>query len=124
MSDPLLTRRAAITALASAAALPLVSACGGDRAPAPPAASETDALTLLDGLADSLLRLLPESATSLGIDTGARAALRSQLADRSEAGKKRIADQVRADLERVNAFDTSGLSYKTRTSIEVVKSAY
>ena len=32
--------------------------------------------------------------------------------------------QVRADLARVNAFDTTGLSYKMRTSIEVVKSAY
>ena len=68
--------------------------------------------------------LFPESATSLGIDTGARAALRSQLDRSLEAGKKRIAEQVRADLDRVNAFDTSGLSYETRTSFEVVKSAY
>src|SRR6188508_434691 len=103
-----------------------MAACGRDRPAAAlaPGTNEGEALALLDGVADNLLRLVPESATSLGIDTGARAALRSQLGDRSEAGKKRIADQVRADLERVNAFDTSGLSYKTRTSIEVVKSAY
>jgi uncharacterized protein (DUF885 family) len=69
-------------------------------------------------------RPLSESATSLGIDTGVRAALRSQLTDRSEAGKQRIANQVRADLARVNAFDTTGLSHNTRTSFEVVKSAY
>ena len=85
---------------------------------------EANALALLDECAEHLLTLFPESATSLGIDTGDRASLRSQLADRSEAGKKRIADQVRADLERVSAFDTSGLSYTTRTSFEVVKSAY
>jgi uncharacterized protein (DUF885 family) len=124
MTDPLLSRRDAIAALAAAAALPVVSACGRDRAPAPPATNDADALKLLDGFADSLLRLLPESATSLGIDTGARAALRSQLADRSAEGQQRLAKQLRAALEQVNAFDTSGLSHATRTSIEVVRSAY
>ena len=90
----------------------------------PPATNEADALALLDGVADNLLRLLPESATSLGIDTGARAALRSQLADRSAEGQQRVAKQLRADLERVNAFNTSGLSHAVRTSFEVVRSAY
>jgi uncharacterized protein (DUF885 family) len=85
---------------------------------------DTDAVALLDGVANNLLALFPESATSLGIDTGARAALRSQLTDRSEAGKQRIAERVRADLARVNAYDLTGLSHKTRTSFEVVKSAY
>src|SRR5687767_7619167 len=107
MSDPLLSRRDAIAALAATAALPLVSACGRDRAPAPPATNDADALALLDGFADSLLRLLPEGATSLGIDTGARAALRSQLADRSADGQQRVAKQLRAALEQVNAFNTS-----------------
>jgi uncharacterized protein (DUF885 family) len=85
---------------------------------------DTDAVALLDDVANNLLALFPESATSLGIDTGARAALRSQLTDRSEAGKQRIAERVRADLARVNAYDLTGLSHKTRTSFEVVKSAY
>jgi uncharacterized protein (DUF885 family) len=124
LSDPLLSRREAITALASAAALPLVFACGRDRAPAPPATSEADALALLDGVADGLLRLLPESATSLGIDIAARAALRSQLTDRSAEGQQRIAKQLRAALDQVTAFNTSGLSHAMRTSFEVVRSAY
>jgi uncharacterized protein (DUF885 family) len=126
MSDPLLSRREAIAALASTAALPLMSACGRDRAATGPApgTSEAEALTLLDGVADNLLRLLPESATSLGIDTGARAALRSLLGDRSAEGQQRIATQLRADLERVNAFNTSDLSQAVRTSFEVVRSAY
>ena len=85
---------------------------------------DATALGLLDECAEHLLALFPESATSLGIDTGTRAALRSQLGDRSEAGKQRVAEQVRADLARVSAFDTTDLSYKMRTSIEVVKSAY
>jgi uncharacterized protein (DUF885 family) len=79
---------------------------------------------LLDELAENLLRLLPESATSLGIDTGARSSLRSGLTDRSTDGQQRIAQQLRADLARVNAFDTSGLPHPTRTSFEVVRSAY
>ena len=86
--------------------------------------TDTDALQLLDSVADNLLRLQPEGATSLGIDTGARAALRSQLADRSADGQQRLARQVKADLDRVNAFNTDGLSHATRTSIDVVRSAY
>ena len=79
---------------------------------------------MLDQIGDSLLRLGPESATSLGLDTGARAALRSELSDRSAEGQKRIADQVRQDLERAKALHMDGLAHATRTSIEVVRSAY
>jgi uncharacterized protein (DUF885 family) len=122
LSDPL-SRREVVAALASAAALSLVPACARDQAPTP-ATNEADAIALLDRLADNLLRLLPESATSLGIDVGARAALRSQLADRSAEGQQRVAQQLREDLERVTAFNTSGLSHATRTSLEVVRSAY
>ena len=67
---------------------------------------------------------MPEAATSLGLDTGARAELRSQLMDRSADGQQRIASQLRSDLERANAFDASGLPHATRTSVEVVRSAY
>jgi uncharacterized protein (DUF885 family) len=119
-----MNRRTAIATLASTMTLPLMSRCSREPAAPQPGASEADALALLDQLADNLLRLAPESATSLGIDTGARAPLRSQLADRSAQGQRQIASQLGADLERANAFDASGLAYATRTSIEVVRSAY
>jgi uncharacterized protein (DUF885 family) len=51
-------------------------------------------------------------------------ALRSQLTDRSAQGQQQIANQLRADLERIKALNTSGLPHATRTSIEVVRSAY
>jgi len=124
VTNPSLSRREVLAALATTAALPLLSACTSERESTSSGTNETDAVALLDECAEHLLALFPESATSLGIDTGKRASLRSQLADRSEAGKERIAQQVRADLERVNAFDITGLSHKTRTSFEVVRSAY
>ena len=128
MRDPLLTRRQALAALAAAAALPLTPACAGPRPvmTTSPAAGGADAraLALLDAVADRLLRLFPQTASSLGLDTGSRAALRSQLTDRSAEGKRRIADLVREDLKRVQAIDTSGLSHAVRTSVEVVRSAY
>ena len=122
----MLSRREAIVALASTAALPLMAACGRDRAATAPAPGthEGEASALLDAVADNILRLLPESATSLGIDTGARAALRSQLGDRSAEGQQKIATQLRADLERINAVNASGLPPALRTSVEVVRSAF
>ena len=129
MSEEAVSRRDVIAALLSAAALPLVSACTRYGSPTPTRtmpATPNDArvIALLDDVANNLIRLAPEQATSLGIDIGARAALRSMLSDRSTEGQRRIANQLRADLERVNAIEMSGLSHATRTSVEVVRSAY
>lgn len=120
----MLSRREALAALLSAAALPLMTGCNNQTAAPPPRSADADALKLLDSIAENLLRLQPETATSLGIDTGERAALRSQLADRSQAGTRRLAQQVKTDLDLVNAFKVDGLSHGTRTSLNVVRSAY
>ena len=107
--------------MAASAAMPLL-------AKATPAfatpANEAQASALLGFIAENLLRLEPGSATSLGIDKGARASFRYRLEDRSAAGQARIAATLKADLARANAIDTSRLSFPTRTSVEVVKSAY
>ena len=117
-----LTRREALAGLAATTALPLFSVPAWAQAANPTA--EARAGALLDSIAENLLRFYPESATSLGVDKGERAALRSQLQDRSGIGQQRIAQTVRADLARVNAVDLSGLSHSTKTSIEVVRTAY
>ncbi|HWI17715.1 MAG TPA: DUF885 domain-containing protein [Vicinamibacterales bacterium] len=124
--SPVINRREALAALAATAALPLLPGCGSEpeAPPAPAAPTDKEALALLDQIAENYLRFAPESATSLGVDTGARAGLRSQLADRSAEGQQKIAAQVRQDLEKARDFDTSGLSHAVRTSIEVVRSAY
>ena len=90
MHNWLMNRREALAALASTTPLPLMSACTGERVVAPAAPTEADALALLDEIGENLLRLSPEGATSLGIDTGARADLRGQLSDRSAAGQQRM----------------------------------
>ncbi len=122
----LMNRREALAAIATTtAALPMLGGCNSTPAPAAPAASPgADALALLNEIGESYLRFAPEGATTLGIDTGARVGLRSQLADRSGEGQQKIAAQVRQDLERAKAFDTSRLDHATRTSVEVVRSAY
>jgi uncharacterized protein (DUF885 family) len=114
-----LSRREALAGIAATSTLPLLSTT----ALAAPA-SEAQANALLDSFADNLLRLQPGSATSLGVDKGARAPLRFRLEDRSAAGQARVAATLKADLARAEAVDTSALSFPTRTSIEVVRSAY
>jgi uncharacterized protein (DUF885 family) len=121
VTDPYFSRREALGALSAGAAMVSLTPAG---ALAQAASSEAPVNALLDSVAENLLRLYPESATGLGVDEGARAALRSQLKDRSATGQQRIADTVRADLARVNAVDTAKLSHSTRTTVEVVRSAY
>jgi uncharacterized protein (DUF885 family) len=118
------TRREALAALASTAALPLLSRCARDAASTPAMSHDADAIALLDSVADNLLKLQPEAATSLGLDTGPRASLRALLADRSADGQRRLAAQIRADLARVNALNTDGLSHAVRTSVDVVRRSY
>ena len=114
-----ISRREALAGLAATTALPLLSSSAI-------AAATTDAQAnaLLDSVANNLLRLYPTQATSLGVDKGALASLRSALPDRSIAGQQRLARTVRADLARAEALDTSRLSFPVGTSVEVVKYAF
>ncbi len=134
MSELFLSRRQAVAALSASAAFPFVANCartvgtaapGDGLSPAPaPATTEAEASAQLDSIADNLIRHTPESATSYGVDQGRLAQLRYQLEDRSAAGQQRIRDTVAADLRRAEAIDVSVLSHSTRTSVEVVRTAY
>ena len=90
MNELSFSRRQAIGALSAgvaAAALP-----GAERAFAQNKVpyTEADVVALLDSIGENLLALSPESATSLGIDTGERASYRARLSDRSQAGQDKI----------------------------------
>ena len=121
MNDLGFSRRQALGLLSAGVASVAITA---PRALAQAPAGDAQVTALLNSIGENLLALSPESATSLGIDTGARAVLRSRLSDRSKAGQDRVAATLRADLARAEAVDTRGLTHSTRTSVEVVKSAY
>ena len=121
-----MTRRDLLATLASTALLPLLPACSGGRSSADASHTQasmpdTNALATLDDVGGRLLGLFPESATALGVDTGARAEFRSQLSDRSAAGRDHVATRLRTDRARVNAIDAKPLSHGTRTSVEAVR---
>ena len=129
-SSPQLSRRQTLAALGAGVATAALPGCtrnvGMADASAPPAGplDEQGASSLLDSIANRLLAHSPEGATSLGIDTGTRAAMRGQLGDRSAAGQAALAATLREDLARVRAVDADALSHSTRTSLAVVESAY
>lgn len=114
-----ISRRSAIHLLAAGTAAAALPARAFATSPARP-----DATALLDEIAWSLLDHVPESATGLGVDTGAHAALRSRMEDRSQAGRDAYSATLRKGLARIEAFDAKGLDHSTRTSIAVVKSAF
>ncbi len=113
-----LSRRAFLATSTAAATAALLPACRGSTS------SPADGEALLDEFGWNLLRHEPTRATSLGVDTGEHAALRSMLADTTPDGIAAYSDTLRADLERARAFDKEALDPATRTSFEVVESAY
>jgi len=115
----MLDRRQFLTAAASVASLQALPA----RA-APPGSADAAAEALLADIAEALLADHPENATSLGLDKGARAALKSRLGDRSLAGKAREAAEVRTRLARLAAVPRARLSPAALLDLEVVETAH
>ncbi|MGQ4828084.1 hypothetical protein, partial [Enterococcus faecalis] len=68
----------------------------------------------MDAIFAGELQRDPETATELGLDTGARAALRGQLDDRSPAGRAHAAQATRDDLARLRAVPEAGLTPAAR----------
>jgi uncharacterized protein (DUF885 family) len=86
--------------------------------------SDSAAEKLVSSVAEELLVEYPESAAMLGIDTGARARLKSKLTDRSAAGQKAIALSVARRLEALKSIDTSSLGDAARIDVDVVRTAH
>ena len=87
---------------------------------APGAAADAQLRTLLDRFFYDRLADSPEGATSLGLDTGPRAALRSQLSDRSAAGRARELCRARAERAELRRIDRARLSSAARVDHDVV----
>jgi len=89
-----------------------------------PAAGAQSAQAYLDWVAWKMVGLSPESATSLGIDTGVHAGLRARMGDRSAAGQAKVAALLRTALAGAKRYESAKLDPATRTSLAVVKSAF
>ena len=122
MTFPALSRRQALAGLGAGTASLVLPGCAATSLPTPATASSPQAL--LDAIAWQLLEDSPEEATGLGVDTGDRAALRGKLADRSPQGVAHRAALLSSALEQIHAVDLTTLDPSTRTSFEVVKTAF
>jgi uncharacterized protein (DUF885 family) len=86
--------------------------------PANPA--DTRLAGLLADFAEEILVLTPTTATSLGMDSGARSALKSQLEDYSPAGDAAWAAQVHSMVKRLGALDRKRLSATAQVRYDTV----
>ena len=87
------------------------------------AAASDDATlrALLDAFFEEDLAERPQFATALGLDTGARAALRSQLNDYSAAGRVRSVERQRQRLARLHEVARAALSREGQVDYDVVE---
>ena len=125
MDHPSLTRRATLKGLAAGAALaaaPIRAAAPSLAAPS--LAATSPAAALLDRLAWGLLAIEPGDATRLGVDTGAHAALRGRLADRSPAGVAANRHFLTEALTQLATVPRDGLDQSTLTSLAVTQTAF
>ena len=106
-------------ASAVAATLPGLSRA----AAAAPSASAPALAALLASFTEELLQLAPETATSLGLDHGARQSLKSQLDDASHEGEARWSTQVKSMLTRLAAINPAQLSPTDQIHYDSVKYA-
>ncbi|HYE27893.1 MAG TPA: DUF885 family protein [Allosphingosinicella sp.] len=92
------TRRHFLGTAGAVAALPLLPGCAARRA-----AESGLGEPLLARAAEAILVEYPENATTLGLDKGARAGLKSRLTDRSLHGRARLAGAAADRLRRIEA---------------------
>jgi uncharacterized protein (DUF885 family) len=81
---------------------------------APPSTPDAALSKYLDGLAETLLDRWPETATSLGLDTGRRAGLRDVLTDSSPSAQAQDRAFCAGALGQLTAFPDAALSPRAR----------
>ena len=111
--------------LAAAAAAGLTAAAPKPRDARAAAATPGDTAIgrYFNDLSEHILSRSPETATNLGLDTGARAALKSRLSDASVASISEDRTWCRVSLARLEAFPDAGLSPAARLNKAIVKYA-
>ncbi|WP_326523521.1 DUF885 domain-containing protein [Sphingomonas sp.] len=107
-----LARGGAAAVVAALPALPAVAAQAGS--------GDAAFKALLDRIFYDRLADDPEGATRLGLDTGARAAMRSRLADTSAAGLARRRARTRAERAMIASVDRARLSPTAQLDYDIV----
>jgi len=79
-----------------------------------PAGAAAQARSIYDSVFEQMLLLSPESATNLGLDTGARAGLKSRLSDRAVTGRSGWWGPLIKALPRLRAVDAARLPIRDR----------
>lgn len=85
-----------------------------------PATAAGRARALYDEIFERLLEASPQTATTLGLDTGARASLRTRLDDRSPAGRWNTLGPLARAAPRLAAIDAADLAGRDRSDFDTV----
>ncbi len=95
----------------------------GGTARAAPSTGDAALNDTLASFAQQILLISPESATQLGVDTGALAGLKSQLSDASPAGDAKWAAQVHAMHDKLAQVDRAALNGPSQIRLDAVRYA-
>jgi len=118
------TRRDLLLSVLSATAVSVLPGLAlAQGAAATPAPGDAQFAKLLDTFADEILRLSPTTATSLGLDKGNLADLKTRLENISRAGDAAWASQVKSMIKRLAAVDRVKLSADAQLRYDTVRYA-
>lgn len=123
INDLSLSRRQLMAAMGTTTALATLPGCVTTPAKAGPI-GQMAGEALLDRFAWNLLAHEPLRASEKGVDKGENAWMRSRLTPASQEAQDAYAATLTADLAQARAFPKRDLDAATRTSFEVVESAY
>ena len=87
---------------------------------AQPASEDARLRSLLDQFWEETLDESPESATSLGLDVGARSRMRAQLSNYSAAGRAAMFQRTKGRLGRLRTIDRTRLSPASQIDYDVM----
>ncbi|MEY2927702.1 MAG: hypothetical protein RL367_2179 [Pseudomonadota bacterium] len=120
-TNPVLARREMMAATLASMAVTALPASAAAAKAAPTPGNRFKAM--IGQFAEEIMRLAPEIATGLGMDTGARTGLKSKLADGSPAGQARWAAQVASMLARLGTVRRDQLPPADRITYDTVSYA-
>ena len=119
-----LSRRDVLLGSVATACLSGLPGCSPATSPDRQNNAKRAAETALDSAKDLMLRLFPETVTSLGLKDKAYASSNFNLEDRSRAGQERQARDVKPVLAALQAVDTSQISPELGLDVDVVRAVF